>query len=192
MQEMKAYIGSDDTIEAAQKARGFKTYRDLYNKKISEAEIAGRGLRDLQKEVKAKHEPNVKQLAMFQDLKKLLALKMAHNTKVLSGEAKEVKTAKVSLYDPLFISPMCSDGSLLGDPGPTRTLNVSIIDALNIMIGSRMTMCAFAYLLPAQNLSAIFMSFPYLLKKRERQLHDNSVQHLFQSTSTISITKTLL
>ena len=52
MQEMKAYIGGDETIEAIQKQRGFKTYRELYNRKILEAENAGRALRESQKEVK--------------------------------------------------------------------------------------------------------------------------------------------
>ncbi|KAJ3044268.1 Intraflagellar transport protein 81 [Rhizophlyctis rosea] len=94
MQEMKAYIGGDDALEAMQKARGFKTYRELYNKKITEAENAGRALRESQKEVKAKHEPNMKQLAMFTDVKKLLALKASYNKKVLSGggKAEEVGT----------------------------------------------------------------------------------------------------
>ncbi|KAJ3068337.1 Intraflagellar transport protein 81 [Rhizoclosmatium hyalinum] len=85
LNEMKAYIGGDDAVEAQQKARGFKTYRDVYNKKIVEQENAGKALRDQQKEIKAKHEPNVKQLAFFTDVKKLLQLKVAHNQKLLNG-----------------------------------------------------------------------------------------------------------
>ncbi|KAJ3014255.1 UNVERIFIED_CONTAM: Intraflagellar transport protein 81 [Siphonaria sp. JEL0065] len=85
LHEMKAYIGGDDAIEAQQKARGFKTYRDVYNKKIVEQENAGKSLREQQKDIKAKHEPNVKQLSFFTDVKKLLQLKVAHNQRLLNG-----------------------------------------------------------------------------------------------------------
>ncbi|KAJ3247337.1 Intraflagellar transport protein 81 [Chytriomyces hyalinus] len=85
LHEMKSYIGGDEAIEAQQKARGFKTYRDVYNKRIVEQENMGKSLREHQKEIKAKHEPNVKQLAYFTGIRKLLQLKVAHNHKVLSG-----------------------------------------------------------------------------------------------------------
>jgi intraflagellar transport protein 81 len=49
---MKAYIGGDDVVELQQKARGFKTYRDIYNKKVVEQENMGKTLRDQQKDVK--------------------------------------------------------------------------------------------------------------------------------------------
>ncbi|KAJ1562699.1 Intraflagellar transport protein 81 [Cladochytrium tenue] len=52
LQEMKSYIGGDDLIEVQQKARGFKTYRDYYNKKIAEQENHGRNLREQQKDIK--------------------------------------------------------------------------------------------------------------------------------------------
>ncbi|KAJ3112045.1 Intraflagellar transport protein 81 [Phlyctochytrium bullatum] len=52
LQEMKAYIGGDDVIELQQKARGFKTYRDLYNRKLVEQENLGKSLRDQQKDIK--------------------------------------------------------------------------------------------------------------------------------------------
>jgi hypothetical protein len=52
LQEMKAYIGGDEAVEAQQKSRGFKTYRDVYNKKIQEQENTGKILREQQKEVK--------------------------------------------------------------------------------------------------------------------------------------------
>ncbi|KAJ3274270.1 Intraflagellar transport protein 81, partial [Borealophlyctis nickersoniae] len=94
--EMKHYIGGDETLETAQKLRGFKTYRDLYNKRIAEAESAGKVLRETQKEVKAQHEPNVKQLALFTDVRKLLALKAAYNKKVLSGVGKQEQTGMVT------------------------------------------------------------------------------------------------
>ncbi len=51
---MKAYIGGDETIEAQQRARGFKTYRDAYNKKIQELEHNGKVLRETQKDIKVK------------------------------------------------------------------------------------------------------------------------------------------
>ncbi|KND05085.1 uncharacterized protein SPPG_00760 [Spizellomyces punctatus DAOM BR117] len=97
MQEMKAYIGGDEAVEQAQKARGFKTYRELYTRKLSEQENLGKSLREQQKEVKAKYEPNVKQLAMFQDVKKLLALKAAQNAAMLKGDRrKEEKVGQVT------------------------------------------------------------------------------------------------
>ncbi|KAI8801008.1 hypothetical protein BJ742DRAFT_48404 [Cladochytrium replicatum] len=52
MQEMKAYIGGDDALEHLQKQRGFKSYRDLYHKKITEQENLGKTLRESQKDVK--------------------------------------------------------------------------------------------------------------------------------------------
>jgi intraflagellar transport protein 81 len=55
MNEMKAYIGADEMIELVQKSRGFKSYRDLYTKKISEAENASKVLKIEQKEVKASY-----------------------------------------------------------------------------------------------------------------------------------------
>ncbi|KAI9209448.1 uncharacterized protein BJ171DRAFT_564624 [Polychytrium aggregatum] len=92
MHEMKAYIGGDDSIEAQQKARGFKTYRDLYNKRIMEQENLGKSFREQQKEIKAKYEPNIKQLGMFADVKKLLLLKLAHNKRLLAtgGQKDEI------------------------------------------------------------------------------------------------------
>jgi intraflagellar transport protein 81 len=52
MNEMKAYIGADEMIELVQKSRGFKSYRDLYTKKIAEAENAAKVLKIEQKEIK--------------------------------------------------------------------------------------------------------------------------------------------
>ncbi|KAJ3316717.1 Intraflagellar transport protein 81 [Blyttiomyces sp. JEL0837] len=89
LQEMKAYIGGDDVVEIQQKSRGFKTYRDLYNRKITEQENIGKTLREQQKDIKAKHEPNMKQLAMFNDVKKLLQLKASYNQRVISGGATD-------------------------------------------------------------------------------------------------------
>ncbi|KAI8852858.1 hypothetical protein BC829DRAFT_487295 [Chytridium lagenaria] len=85
LHEMKAYIGGDDVIELQQKARGFKTYRDLYNRKIVEQENLGKSLREQQKDIKAKYETNIKQMALYADVKKLLELKSHHNKRLLSG-----------------------------------------------------------------------------------------------------------
>ncbi|KAJ8325545.1 hypothetical protein O5D80_005756 [Batrachochytrium dendrobatidis] len=88
MAEMKSYIGGDEMIELQQKARGFKTYREHYNKKIVEHEHHVKVLREQQKKVKAEHEPNMKQIGMFADVCKLLALKYEHNNRVLNGEGQ--------------------------------------------------------------------------------------------------------
>ncbi|KAI8916880.1 hypothetical protein BC831DRAFT_485830 [Entophlyctis helioformis] len=85
MSEMKAYIGGDDMVELQQKARGFKTYRELYNKKIAEHEHQVKSLKEQQKDIKSKQEPNMKQIAMFRDVRKLLDLKCEYNQKLLSG-----------------------------------------------------------------------------------------------------------
>ncbi|KAJ3103095.1 Intraflagellar transport protein 81 [Phlyctochytrium planicorne] len=85
LQEMKAYIGGDDVIELQQKARGFKTYRDLYNRKIVEQENLGKNLREQQKDIKAKFDTSIKQMSLYADVKKLLDLKVQQNKKVLTG-----------------------------------------------------------------------------------------------------------
>lgn len=89
MNEMKAYIGADDMMELVQKARGFKTYREMYNKKIAELESQDKSLRELQHHVRTAHEPNMKQTRMFAGVKKLLLLKAASNKKVLSGKIED-------------------------------------------------------------------------------------------------------
>ncbi|KAJ3094207.1 Intraflagellar transport protein 81, partial [Physocladia obscura] len=89
LHEMKAYIGGDEGVEAQQKARGFKSYRDIYNKKVVEQENLGKSLREEQKIVKAKHEPNVQQLFWFNDVRKLLLLKIDHNKKLLESGGLE-------------------------------------------------------------------------------------------------------
>ncbi|KAJ3370708.1 Intraflagellar transport protein 81 [Kappamyces sp. JEL0680] len=89
MNEMKAYIGADEMIELVQKARGFKTYRELYAKKIAEGENAAKMLKIQQREAKASYEPNLRQISMFMGVQRLLDLKLAHNKKVLSGKALE-------------------------------------------------------------------------------------------------------
>jgi intraflagellar transport protein 81 len=89
MNEMKAYIGADDMMELVQKARGFKTYRDLYAKKLLDLENQSRNLQQVYVDVKEKHEPNMQQIDMFGSVKKLLLLKSKLNKQVLSGKVME-------------------------------------------------------------------------------------------------------
>ncbi|KAI8895679.1 hypothetical protein BC833DRAFT_600460 [Globomyces pollinis-pini] len=103
MNEMKAYIGADDMIELVQQARGFKTYRELYNRKIIEQENASKVLKEAQTEIKIKHEPNMKQIAMFSGVQKLLMMKINHNKEILSGRVSE-DTVGVVTMDRLVLS----------------------------------------------------------------------------------------
>ena len=89
MGEMKAYIGGDEMVELIQKTRGFKTYRDLYSKKILELEHHSKVLKEKQREVKEKHDHNMKQVDMFNSIKKMLILKQRHNHQVLNGQPEE-------------------------------------------------------------------------------------------------------
>jgi intraflagellar transport protein 81 len=104
-QEMKAYIGGDDVIEAQQRARGFKTYRDMYMKRIQELEISGKKRRESQKAIKASHEPNLKQLEYFEDLKKLLGMKIESNKMVLKngGRSDGYEGSEVMVRDRLVL-----------------------------------------------------------------------------------------
>ena len=96
MNEMKAYIGADDMIELVQKARGFKTYRDLYNRKIQELEYQSRDLRDVYRTVKQNHEPHMRQIEMFKGVKQLLLLKSSLNKQILSGKGRDEGVAVVT------------------------------------------------------------------------------------------------
>lgn len=88
MQEMKSYIGVDEMVELVQKSRGFKTYRDLYTRKITEAEHQNKQLKEKQEDVKSKHESNLKQLQMFCTIQQLLNAKIAVNKQLLSDGGK--------------------------------------------------------------------------------------------------------
>ena len=52
---MKAYVGGDEQLDALQKKRGFKTYRDLYTKKINELEVASKQLREQSNAIAVNH-----------------------------------------------------------------------------------------------------------------------------------------
>ena len=63
---MKAYAGGDEELvresiycnlllqEVIQKTRGFKSYREMYTKKISQLDITNKNLREKQKEFKVR------------------------------------------------------------------------------------------------------------------------------------------
>jgi hypothetical protein len=77
---MKAYVNSSDShLESTQASRGFKTYHEMYRKKILDAELSTKLLKETQKQVKNSHEKNLEQCKMFDDLKKLLTLKVMIN-----------------------------------------------------------------------------------------------------------------
>lgn len=77
---MKAYVNSSDSnMESIQASRGFKTYHELYRKKMLDAEHATKLLKETQKQVKNSHEKNLAQCKIFEDLKKLLTLKVMIN-----------------------------------------------------------------------------------------------------------------
>ena len=88
--EMKSYINSSDSqLESMQASRGFKSYHDLCNKKIMDAEHATKLLKETQQQVKNSHEKNMAQCQMFGDLKKLLKLKVLYNQKMFAPEKEE-------------------------------------------------------------------------------------------------------
>mmetsp|Transcript_22453 Transcript_22453/g.52360 ORF Transcript_22453/g.52360 Transcript_22453/m.52360 type:complete len:676 (+) Transcript_22453:87-2114(+) len=55
----------------------FRSYRELYQSKIQSQENLSKTLREKQKIAKESHEPNLRQMAMFKDLKKLMHVKLA-------------------------------------------------------------------------------------------------------------------
>jgi intraflagellar transport protein 81 len=85
LQEMKAYVGGggDESLELIQQQRGFKTYRDLFTKKIQEAEAMTRNLKEQQKVVKSSQDTRLGQLKEFDNLYKLLEKKSQVNRDLL-------------------------------------------------------------------------------------------------------------
>ena len=67
--ELKSYMGGRD----AQKK---KSLRDVYTRKIQEAENAGKALKEKQKIVKSTHSANLAQMGMWEDLQKLFVCKL--------------------------------------------------------------------------------------------------------------------
>jgi intraflagellar transport protein 81 len=70
MSEMKSYFGANEN------KRGFRSYRDLYNKRIIELEHSANTLKEIQNAVKSKHEPNIRQKQLFNNAKTLLEMCM--------------------------------------------------------------------------------------------------------------------
>ncbi|KAJ3366430.1 Inorganic pyrophosphatase [Allomyces javanicus] len=91
LQEMKAYIGGDEVLDAVQRTRGFKTYRDLYNRKILEAEAAGRQLRERQKQVKNAFDGNLRQLHGYSTLLQLLQVQVDINKRRIADRGNAAK-----------------------------------------------------------------------------------------------------
>lgn len=90
---MKAYVNSSDSnLESVQESRGFKSYHDLYRKKIMDAELTTKLLKETQKQVKNSHEKNLQQCKMFEDLKKLLSLKVMINQDNFARLKEDVHT----------------------------------------------------------------------------------------------------
>lgn len=66
--EMATYVGQ----------RPGPAFRELYLERVQEQENRGKHLREKQKIVKASHEPNMRQLDMWRDLKKIMDSKAAY------------------------------------------------------------------------------------------------------------------
>jgi intraflagellar transport protein 81 len=98
MSEMKAYIGGDEQTEIAQKTRGFKTYRDYYNKKIMEHEHQNLALKENLRAATEKHEPNMHQKQMFIGVKRLLELKMQCNEHAIAGQKEQEQVTQDRLF----------------------------------------------------------------------------------------------
>ncbi|KAI9141181.1 hypothetical protein BKA69DRAFT_1028786 [Paraphysoderma sedebokerense] len=89
LQEMKAYIHSHDpTLESNQKAKGYKSLREMYTRRIAELEMEIRVLKEREKEIMATHEPNLAQLEQFNQLCELLKMKVQLNQKQIAGYEK--------------------------------------------------------------------------------------------------------
>ncbi|KAI9183349.1 hypothetical protein H9P43_004266 [Blastocladiella emersonii ATCC 22665] len=88
LQEMKVYIGNADDVDAAVKARGFRSWRDLYQRKVFEGEAQARQLHEQLKRVHESHAQNIVQLQHFATAKQLLALRVAANKKLMERAAR--------------------------------------------------------------------------------------------------------
>jgi hypothetical protein len=101
--EMKAYVGGDEQLELIQKQRGFKTYRDLYSKKIAELETDTKQMRDQQKQILAEHEPNAKRVEFYSAWKRLFQVKLELSTKTeASLRQRRTEMLNVCLIDRIW------------------------------------------------------------------------------------------
>ncbi len=87
--EMKAYTGGDEQLDSIQALRGFKTYRELYQKKNNEAEHSIKTLKETQKSIKQSHEKQCHQLFLFTELSKLMSLKSNYQKSLLANAAEQ-------------------------------------------------------------------------------------------------------
>ena len=85
--EMKTYVSNADDSGSGKK----KTIRDALIKKIQEQESLGNNLRDKHRTIKETYEPNLKQIAMWKDLRKMMDVKRACFYKTKEEEHLEQK-----------------------------------------------------------------------------------------------------
>ncbi|XP_013415931.1 intraflagellar transport protein 81 homolog [Lingula anatina] len=85
--EMKSYTSSDPQERK-------KAFREIYTKKIQEQENLGKGLREKQKYVRESHGPNMRQMKMWKDVRRLLEMKHScwDQVKVNEGMSGNVST----------------------------------------------------------------------------------------------------
>ena len=94
--EMKSYTKAGKATAGTDKSR--KSLRDQYTRKILEQENLGRALRDKQRDVRANHEHNLKQVKMWRDLRSLLQAKR-ESYETRAQEKAEEKAAQQAMID---------------------------------------------------------------------------------------------
>ena len=95
--EMKIYTGSSTTGKGDSKS-GRKSLRDQYTRKVLEQENLGRALRDKQKDVKANHEHNLRQVKAWRDLRSLMGTKR-ESYEATARERAEEKAAQQAMIE---------------------------------------------------------------------------------------------
>lgn len=96
--EMRNYTSSGAGKAADKTSDKRKSLRDQYTRKILEQENLGRALRDKQKDVRANHAQNLKQVKMWQDLRSLLQAKR-ESYKKMAKEKEEEKAAQQAMIE---------------------------------------------------------------------------------------------
>ncbi|KAI9218905.1 hypothetical protein BC828DRAFT_387406 [Blastocladiella britannica] len=86
LREMKVYIGNAEDADPAVRRAGFKTWRDLYQRKLLETEAAGRQTKEALRVVNERHTGNVMQMQLFGSIKAVLAARKEANQQLLSGK----------------------------------------------------------------------------------------------------------
>ncbi|TPX46540.1 hypothetical protein SeLEV6574_g03161 [Synchytrium endobioticum] len=93
-EEMRAYRG-DPSLEAEQTRRGFKSYRDMFTKKLTDLEHALKAAKDKQREVQASFQDHQRQMELFTHVERVLKAKAEYNRKAILGGV----TARDSVAD---------------------------------------------------------------------------------------------